>query len=141
MEMLQCTICAGKNLKMEMLQCTICTGKYLKDRITALHDLLRIRNLRSIILSKIPQNQMGPDDFVEFGVDLEEIKIQESNLKTLKNHAFKHVRGLKRLDLSENNIKQVEPDAFIEVTGLSYGKKGYTRVRQILCHRSVHLYI
>nr|CAD7567857.1 unnamed protein product [Timema californicum] len=83
--------------------------------VTALHDLRRIRNLRSIILSKLPQNQIGPDDFVEFGVDLEEIKIQESNLKTLKNHAFKHVRGLKRLDLSENNIKQVEPDAFLEV--------------------------
>nr|CAD7452145.1 unnamed protein product [Timema tahoe] len=105
--------------------------------VTALHDLRRIRNLRSIILSKIPQNQIGPDDFVEFGVDLEEIKIQESNLKTLKNHAFKHVRGLKRLDLSENNIKQVEPDAFVEVTGLSYGLKGYTRVRQLLCHRQV----
>nr|CAD7400647.1 unnamed protein product [Timema poppensis] len=87
-----------------------------------------IRNLRSIILSKLPQNQIGPDDFVEFGVDLEEIKIQESNLKTLKNHAFKHVRGLKRLDLSENNIKQVEPDAFLEVTGLSCGMKGYTKV-------------
>nr|CAD7423248.1 unnamed protein product [Timema monikensis] len=83
--------------------------------VTALHDLRRIRNLRSIIMSKLPQNQIGPDDFVEFGVDLEEIKIQESNLKTLKNHAFKHVRGLKRLDLSENNIKQVEPDAFLEV--------------------------
>nr|CAD7393869.1 unnamed protein product [Timema cristinae] len=96
--------------------------------VTALHDLRRIRNLRSIIMSKLPQNQIGPDDFVEFGVDLEEIKIQESNLKTLKNHAFKHVRGLKRLDLSENNIKQVEPDAFLEVTGLSHGMKGYTKV-------------
>nr|CAD7195691.1 unnamed protein product [Timema douglasi] len=102
--------------------------------VTALHDLRRIRNLRSIILSKLPQNQIGPDDFLEFGVDLEEIKIQESNLKTLKNHAFKHVRGLKRLDLSENNIKQVESDAFLEVTGLSCVMKGYTKLTECWQH-------
>ncbi|XP_063227150.1 chaoptin [Bacillus rossius redtenbacheri] len=83
--------------------------------VASLQDLRRIRNLRAITLSKLPQTQLSPQDFEDFGLDLEEIKITHGNLRTIKNHAFKHVRGLKRLDLSEGSVSQIESEAFAEV--------------------------
>lgn len=53
---------------------------------------------------------------MEFGVELEDLKITHSALETIKSHAFKNVRGIRRLDLSENRISQIENDAFTEVT-------------------------
>ncbi|KAJ8882254.1 hypothetical protein PR048_018742 [Dryococelus australis] len=82
--------------------------------VVSLQDLRRIRNLRSITLSKLPQTQLSPEDFADFGLDLEELKIWQGNVHIIKNHAFKHVRGIKRLDLSESAVSQIEPDAFAE---------------------------
>lgn len=78
----------------------------------------RIRSLRSLTLSKISESNLSPDDFQGFGTDLEELKISDGadrNIKGLKNHAFRDVRGLKKLDLSENSISNIEHDAFAEV--------------------------
>lgn len=74
-----------------------------------------MRNMRSLSLSRLSSTSLGPDDFLEFGLELEDLKITRGSLKTIKSHAFKHIRGVKRLDLSENRINQIEPDAFNEV--------------------------
>lgn len=74
-----------------------------------------MRNMRSLSLTRLSSTSLGPDDFLEFGLELEDLKITRGSLKTIKAHAFKHIRGIKRLDLSENRINQIEPDAFNEV--------------------------
>lgn len=74
-----------------------------------------MRNLRSLSLTKLSTKNLSPDDFLEFGLELEDLKIAQGQLQTIKSHAFMHVRGLKRLDLSENQLSQIEPDAFTEV--------------------------
>lgn len=75
-----------------------------------------MRILRSLKLSRLMQTQLGPEDFLEFSVNLDELYITDSNLKTIKNHAFMHIRGLKLLDLSENKIDNLEPNCFSEVS-------------------------
>lgn len=75
----------------------------------------RMRNLRSLSISKMPKSQLDPSDFMDFGIELEELQISHGNLKTIKNNVFRHVRGLKKLDLSENRIDKIEDDAFAEV--------------------------
>lgn len=82
---------------------------------TNLQELRRLRNLRSLSLSRLSSSNLGPDDFMEFGFELEDLKITAGALQTIKAHAFVHVRGIKRLDLSENKISQIEPDAFNEI--------------------------
>lgn len=74
-----------------------------------------MRNLRSLSLSKLSDSQLTPEDFDDFGVDLEELEITGGNLKTIKDHSFKNVKGIKKLDLSENKIEEIENDAFLEV--------------------------
>lgn len=74
-----------------------------------------MRNLRSLSLTKLSTKNLSPDDFLEFGLELEDLKITRGHLQMIKSHAFMHVRGLKRLDLSENQLNQIEPDAFNEV--------------------------
>lgn len=74
-----------------------------------------MRNLRYLSVSRLHQPQIGPDDFLEFGVDLEELRIISAGLQTIKNHAFQYVHGLKHLDLSDNNIGSIENDAFDDV--------------------------
>lgn len=74
-----------------------------------------MRNIRSLSLTKLSTRNLSPDDFLEFGLELENLKITRGQLQTIKSHAFMHVRGLKRLDVSENQINQIEPDAFHEV--------------------------
>jgi hypothetical protein len=59
---------------------------------------------------------LSPEDFEEFSVDLEELRVTNSELGVIKNNAFRHVRGLKTLDLSENRITQFEKDAFTDVS-------------------------
>ena len=63
----------------------------------------------------MPLTTLSPDDFLEFGMDVKELYIIQSNLNTIKNHAFMHVRGIKYLDFSENSISTIENDAFAEV--------------------------
>lgn len=74
-----------------------------------------MRNLRSLSLTKLSTKHLSPDDFLEFGLELEDLKLTRGQLQTVKSHAFMHVRGLKRLDLSENQINNIEADAFNEV--------------------------
>ena len=66
-------------------------------------------------MSRLSQTHIAPEDFMEFGVDLEELRVINGGLRTIKNHAFRHVRGIKTLDFSENDISQIENDAFTEV--------------------------
>ena len=74
-----------------------------------------MRNLRFLSISTMPGTTLGADDFLEFGMDIKELHIVQSNLQTIKNHAFQHVRGIKYLDFSENSISSIENDAFTEV--------------------------
>lgn len=60
-------------------------------------------------------NALGPEDFAEFGVELEDLQITRGGMTDIKSNAFKHVRGLKRIDFSENSIGSIESDAFKEV--------------------------
>lgn len=76
----------------------------------------RMRNIRSLALSRLTTTKLAPEQFVEFGVELENLKITQSAVETVKSHAFKNVRGIRRLDLSENQISSIEDDAFIEVS-------------------------
>lgn len=64
--------------------------------------------------------KLGPEDFVELGVELEDLKITHTGLQTIKAHAFKNVRAIRRLDLSENQISQIESEAFAEVSEVVY---------------------
>lgn len=52
---------------------------------------------------------------MEYGMDIKELRIVQSNLNTIKAHAFMHVRGIKYLDFSENSISSIEDEAFSEV--------------------------
>lgn len=74
-----------------------------------------MRNLRHLHISKMPGSTLSPNDFMEFGMDIKELRITQSNLQTIKNHAFQHVRGIKYLDFSENSISSIEDNAFAEV--------------------------
>lgn len=76
----------------------------------------RMRNIRSLALSRLTTTKLAQEQFVEFGVELENLKITQSAVETVKSHAFKNVRGIRRLDLSENQISSIEDDAFIEVS-------------------------
>lgn len=75
-----------------------------------------MRSLRSLTLSKISQPTLSPDDFLEFGIDLEELIISSGHTHTIKNNAFKFVHGLKRIDLSDNAIGTMENNAFADVS-------------------------
>lgn len=91
-------------------------SKYEKIRSMFLFRRCRsLRNLRSLSVSRLSSASLGPNDFVEFGLELEDLRITRARLDRLQSHAFKHVRGLKRLDLSENSIQQIETDAFREI--------------------------
>lgn len=54
--------------------------------------------------------------FMDFTIDMEELQITGSDLKSIKAHAFKHIHGLKYLDLSDNSINLLDAEAFKEVT-------------------------
>uniref|UniRef100_A0A182QLG2 Chaoptin n=1 Tax=Anopheles farauti TaxID=69004 RepID=A0A182QLG2_9DIPT len=87
----------------------------LRNQPVRLADLGSMRNLRSLAISNLPSSSLGPDDFLDFSPELEELRLNRGSLKQIKAHAFTHVRGLKRLDLSENRIDSIELDAFADV--------------------------
>ncbi|XP_033217135.1 chaoptin-like isoform X2 [Belonocnema kinseyi] len=89
------------------------SGK-INGRIS-LQNLRQMRNLRFLSISQMPMSTLSPDDFSEFGMDVKELHIIQSNLNTIKSHAFMHIRGIKYLDFSENSISSIEDDAFSEV--------------------------
>lgn len=57
---------------------------------------------------------------MNFTIDMEELQITGSDLKTIKAHAFKHINGLKYLDLSDNAISLLDSEAFKEVKNIFY---------------------
>ncbi|CAH0558981.1 unnamed protein product [Brassicogethes aeneus] len=80
-----------------------------------IQDLRRLRSLRVLYLSKLGEGNLDPQDFQEFGMDLEELYINSANIHTIKHNAFKYVHGLKLLDFSENSISTIEEHAFKEI--------------------------
>lgn len=54
------------------------------------------------------------EDFLCFP-DLKIIDSFLTGLQKISAHAFKHIRGLKRLDLSDNGISNIDYNAFDEV--------------------------
>ncbi|XP_018053036.1 PREDICTED: chaoptin [Atta colombica] len=86
-----------------------------QNSMISLQDLRQMRNLRFLSISRMPQAILSANDFLEFGMDIKELRIINSNLNTIKNHAFMHVRGIKYLDFSENSISTIDDDAFSEV--------------------------
>lgn len=71
--------------------------------------------MRSLSVSRLGSTSLSEDDFIEFGLELEDLRITRSSLDKIKAHAFRYVRGLKRLDLSENHIGQFDVGAFEEI--------------------------
>lgn len=78
-----------------------------------------MRNIRSLAVGRLPSTVLSSEDFLEFGLELEDLKLAHSSIQTIKSHTFKNVRGLRRLDLSENKINQIENDAFTEVYNIA----------------------
>lgn len=74
-----------------------------------------MRNIRSLAVGRLPSTILSSEDFFEFGLELEDLKLSHSSIETIKSHTFRNIRGLRRLDLSENKINQIENDAFTEV--------------------------
>lgn len=75
-----------------------------------------MKNLRSLTVGRLSTPQLAPEEFLDFGVELENLKIINGGISGIKSHAFMNVRGIKRLDLSENKIDVIERDAFKEVS-------------------------
>ncbi|EZA58102.1 Chaoptin [Ooceraea biroi] len=86
-----------------------------QNGIISLQDLRQMRNLRSLSISRMPQATLSANDFLEFGMDIKELRIVHSNLNAIKSHTFMHVRGIKYLDFSENSISTIDDEAFSEV--------------------------
>lgn len=61
-------------------------------------------------------SSLESDMFMDFTIDMEELQITGSDLKSIRAHAFKHIHGLKYLDLSDNSINLLDAEAFKEVT-------------------------
>lgn len=80
-----------------------------------LQDIKRLDKLRTLTVGRMMSNQLSPDDFLGFGMHLENLRIHHAGLKNVKAHAFTHVPGIKRLDLSENSIDSIEKGAFQEI--------------------------
>ncbi|KZC10143.1 Chaoptin, partial [Dufourea novaeangliae] len=86
-----------------------------ENSLISLQDLRQMRNTRFLSISRMPQQTLMAENFMEYGMDIKELRIVQSNVNTIKNHAFMHVRGIKYLDFSENSITTIEDEAFSEV--------------------------
>ncbi|CAH2085309.1 unnamed protein product [Euphydryas editha] len=85
----------------------------------SLQDVRRMRSLRFLAVSKLIKRSIIAEDFLEFGVELEDLKIIGSTINRIEASAFQHVRSIKSLDLSENNIDFIDPFAFAELHSLT----------------------
>ncbi|XP_039750194.1 chaoptin isoform X3 [Pararge aegeria] len=79
----------------------------------------KMRSLRYLAVSKLIRRSITAEDFLEFGVELEDLKIIGSTINRIEASAFQHVRSIKTLDLSENNIEYIDPYAFAELHSLT----------------------
>ncbi|KAG7309738.1 hypothetical protein JYU34_004236 [Plutella xylostella] len=84
-----------------------------------LQDVRRMRSLRYLSVSKLLRRSLRSEDFLEFGVELEDLKIIGSTINRIEGSAFEHVRSIKTLDMSENNIEFIDPFAFAELHSLN----------------------
>lgn len=75
-----------------------------------------MKAIRSLSVGKLSTTQLQADAFLDFGLELEDLKLAHASIDSIKSHAFKNVRGVRRLDLSENRISQIDNDAFAEVS-------------------------
>lgn len=80
-----------------------------------------MKGIRSLSLGKLTSTQLQAEDFLEFGLELEDLKLAHASIDAIKAHTFKNVRGVRRLDLSENRINQIDTDAFAEVNNCRVG--------------------
>ncbi|KPJ13206.1 Chaoptin [Papilio machaon] len=85
---------------------------------TSLQDIRKMRSLRYLAVSKLIRKSISAEDFLEFGVELEDLKIYGSTINKIEASAFQYVRTIKTLDLSENNIDYIDPFAFAELHSL-----------------------
>ncbi|XP_013188195.1 chaoptin isoform X2 [Amyelois transitella] len=85
----------------------------------SLQDFRRMRSLRVLSLSKLIRQSIRAEDFLDFGVEIEDLKIIGSTILRIDSSAFQHVRTIKTLDLSENNIEFIDPFAFAELHSLT----------------------
>jgi len=100
-----------------------------QNGMISLQDLRQMRNLRFLSISRMPEATLSANDFLEFGMDIKELRIVNSNLNTIKGHTFMHVRGIKYLDFSENSISTIDDEAFSEVNSfISLFKLSYFKL-------------
>ncbi|XP_047997382.1 chaoptin isoform X2 [Leguminivora glycinivorella] len=85
----------------------------------SLQDVRRMRSLRYLAVGKLIRRSIRSEDFLEFGVELEDLKIYGSTIDRIESSAFEHVRSIKTLDLSENEIDFIDPFAFAELHSLT----------------------
>lgn len=86
-----------------------------RNNPVAVQEFANMRSLRALSLSRLPQNHLSMSDFEDFTPELDELKVSDGGLQSVKNYAFRYVRGLRFLDLSDSNIGTLEQDAFQEV--------------------------
>lgn len=79
-------------------------------------ELRKLRNLRVLSVSTVSTTSLAAEDFVEFGVDMEELEVTGVGLQTLKNNAFKHLHGLRKLTFANTKISSIESDTFYDVS-------------------------
>lgn len=82
---------------------------------TNTQDLKKLEKIRTLTLGRLTSNQLQTDDFFGYGMQLENLRINNANLRAIKAHAFLHVRGIKKLDLSENAIDNIDKGAFQDI--------------------------
>ncbi|CAF4906675.1 unnamed protein product [Pieris macdunnoughi] len=85
----------------------------------SLQDIRRMRSLRYLAVSKLIRRSISSEDFIEYGLELEDLKIFGSTITKIEASAFQHVRTIKTLDLSENEIDFIDPFAFAELHSLT----------------------
>lgn len=81
-----------------------------------------MRSLRYLSVGKLLSRSLRAEDFLEFGRELEDLKIIGSTINRIESSAFEHVRTIKTLDLSENDIEYIDPFAFAEVRNVKNTK-------------------
>ncbi|XP_045449309.1 chaoptin [Melitaea cinxia] len=107
---------SGNNFQYKLFYLDISGSSSLE---MSLQDVRRMRSLRYLAVSKLIKRSVIAEDFLDFGVDLEELRIIGSTINRIEGSAFQHVRTIKTLDLSENNIDFIDPFAFAELHSLT----------------------
>nr|XP_022919332.1 chaoptin isoform X1 [Onthophagus taurus] len=82
----------------------------------SISNLSNFKRLRSASLTNTKEKDLTSELFKNFGRDVFELNINLADLKSIKNNAFQHLRGLRKLDLSENAITTIEQNGFEDVS-------------------------